>query len=224
MLFITLGTLLLHVQFAKVGWFFRYEAYLFALAVPSIAVALPDVVLRTTAWLGDAPVRLSVVVLASVALLMPLFHRATVVGLTPTATSNIYQQQYRMARFLGAYYDGQSVALNDIGAVTYYTDVRLFDTFGLGSLESATLRLQGRTSAHGTEALARQADVRVAIVYDEWLMRDGGVPASWQKAGEWSVSNPVAVDKPTVVFYAVEPTELAPLRQRLGAFAQREAR
>lgn len=54
----------------------------------------------------------------------------------------------------------------------------------------------------------------MAIVYDSWLIDNGGVPASWQKAGEWTG----AVPNSTVAFYAVRPDQVGELTDKLRAF------
>ena len=56
---------------------------------------------------------------------------------TVVASGNIYDQQYQMASFVREYYAGRGVVLNDIGAVTYLSDVHLTDLMGLGTMQAA---------------------------------------------------------------------------------------
>lgn len=46
---------------------------------------------------------------------------------TSQAMVNIHDQQFQMSRFLDAYYRGQPVAMNDIGAVASVRQARLWE-------------------------------------------------------------------------------------------------
>ena len=46
-----------------------------------------------------------------------------------------YLEQYETAQFIRRYYPGAAVIVNDLGAVTYYTQARILDLVGLGDLE-----------------------------------------------------------------------------------------
>ena len=54
---------------------------------------------------------------------------------TSRACINIYEQQYQMAMFTKKYHDKNAVALNDIGAVGYYTKSNIVDLWGLANLD-----------------------------------------------------------------------------------------
>ncbi len=62
----------------------------------------------------------------------------------PVASKNIYDQQIQLADFLHKYYRNAKVVANDIGAITYFNNIHLLDTYGLGSIEVAKLR-KGRS-------------------------------------------------------------------------------
>jgi hypothetical protein len=140
--------------------------------------------------------------------------------ITPRATHNIYEQQYQMGSFLRRFYQGKTVALNDIGAVSYLADVRLVDLWGLGTLEPARLKLQNRYTAQEIDDVTRQRGVMIAIVYDDWFRFNGvsALPQGWVKAGQWSIANNVACGSDTVSIYGAGRSEGEELMRNLRVF------
>jgi len=74
-----------------------------------------------------------------------------------------------MARFLGQFEDGAVVAANDIGAISYYTNVDCVDLVGLGDQDVFRMKRLGLYSAANLEHLASARKIAVAVVYDAWL-------------------------------------------------------
>jgi len=212
LLILFLGTAILHLQYARTGWFYRYEAYLVAFGIVAGAVALDGLGDRVRPrWLPAA--------LASAAALVCAVRGVRAYVETPGAVGNIYEQQIQMGRFLARYYPGETVAANDIGAIDWLADLRVMDLWGLASREVAEAKLTGRYTTSGIAELARARGVRVAVIYERWLDAAGGVPAEWVRAGRWRVASNVVLGDRTVAFYAVDPAEAAPLGDHLRAFA-----
>ena len=212
LLIVFIGTAILHLQYARTGWFYRYEAYLVALGIVAAAVALDG--------LGDRvrPRWLPVALASAVALVCAV--RGVRAHLeTPGAVGNIYEQQIQMGRFLARYYPGEPVAANDIGAIDWLADLRVLDLWGLASREVAEAKLRGRYTTTGIAELARSRGVRVAVIYERWLDPAGGIPTEWVRAGRWRVASNVVLGDRTVAFYAVDPAEAEPLADHLRAFA-----
>ncbi|MDB5034673.1 MAG: hypothetical protein JWQ98_1914 [Chlorobi bacterium] len=217
MIAIATGTVMLHLQFAGIGWFHRYEAYLIAMALVALAPLVRELLAGISARSGVA-VRLAGVFMLIIGAL-PFLHRGLKVMVTPRATANIYQQQYQMGLFLARYYPGASVAANDIGAITFLGDIHLLDTWGLGSLEPALMKRAGTYTIDTVARLCASRGVKLAIVYDSWLRELGGMPPSWTRVGMWTIPQNVVCGDSTVSFYAVDPSERDSLVQRLRAFA-----
>ena len=206
------GTAILHLQYARTGWFYRYEAYLVAFGIVAGAAALHGLGDRVRpAWLPAA--------LAAAAALVGAVRGARAHVETPGAVGNIYEQQIQMGRFLARFYPGEAVAANDIGAIDWLADLRVLDLWGLASREVAEAKLAGRFTTAGIGELARSRGVRVAVIYERWLDPAGGVPPEWVRAGRWRVARNVVLGDRTVAFYAVEPAEAAALADHLRAFA-----
>jgi hypothetical protein len=139
--------------------------------------------------------------------------------LTPQATNNIYEQQYQMGLFLKQFYLGESVAANDIGAVSYFGDIELLDLWGLGSLEVAKLKMEGLYNTQQIQDLAAQKKVKIAMVYEDWFKEYDGIPSNWIKIGEWKISKNVIASGDTVSFYAINFEEENALNENLKIFS-----
>src|SRR5262249_6614239 len=107
------------------------------------------------------------------------------------------------------------------GAISYLGDVRLLDLFGLADLEVGRLKLERRYDTRAIRELARARGVKVAVVYDEWFDKMGGVPREWGRAGEWTITHNVVCGSDSVTWYAVDRAEAAPLIQHLRDFSTR---
>lgn len=212
LLWLSLLTLIAHVTLADVGWIFRYEAYLIALSVVSLAAALP---LRKAAFCVTT-VAMAILLVRSVRAFMAM----------PSIAEGIYSQQYQMARFVERYYPSASVAANDIGAIDYKADLHLFDLAGLADPEVLRLKRckQYTTAAIQAEAITR--GTQIAIVYDDWFSNRkpavfGGpsLPRSWIRVARWRTPNGKHLGSDTVSFYAVRPDQAGPLLENLNHFA-----
>lgn len=222
MLAMFVGIALMHLQYSQPRsfWLYRYEAYVVASGIMVVAAAL-----FTGRWFTFeriyAAARLpGTVALGALLFLSPLTERAmkspsrAVVG-----TQNIYEQQYQMGLFLREYYAEAPVALNDIGAPTFLADIRLLDLVGLASVDIARLRRAQAFSSLTLDDVARDQQIRVAVVYDHWF--PGGMPRRWLRAGTWTIENAVVVGGDTVAFYAVDRGEYSSLVAHLQEFAPR---
>ncbi len=143
-------------------------------------------------------------VLLIVYAVLPLLKRAveTLYSVVP-ATENIYQQQYQMGQFLRQYYPGTTVALNDIGVVSYVADVHLIDLIGLANMDIARARQTGTYTPQRIGEIA--ANANFAIVYNTWFTQ--GIPEGWRAVGSWRLTmNNIVLGDSTVTFYAINPS------------------
>jgi hypothetical protein len=203
-------TCLLHAQFAKTGWFFRYESYLVALGlyllIPALVALWPQ--------RGRARVFPLVFLIGALGLLGARSVRAF--QRTPFAAKNIHDQQWQIGTFLHEFFAGREVALNDIGAASLLGNVRLLDLYGLGTREVLDAV---RMHTYGTQTireLAAQRGTEIAILHPR-LFADI-VPKEWTLVGQWKIANNVICADATVSFYAVNPERTGELAKALRAF------
>ncbi len=214
-----------HVFFAKSGYFLerypliRYDAYLAAMGMLAVFTALGYV---DDQWKRKKVVEKVVFGLLIMVLILPLAERGITANLKVVrATANIYGQQYQMGLFLNRYYNGRKVAVNDIGAVCFLSDVRCFDVWGLATRETGAL-IRGKTfSGENVHRLAREAGVSIAVVYDEFIRMmefNDDRPAQWSRVGQWRIPFNVVCARGAVSFFAMEPPGEFELKRNLRNF------
>ncbi len=211
-----LGAIALQVQFASLGWFYRYEAYLMVLAL----VALGGWLAREAAALPRWRARWAVGV-AVVSAAVPVMGVRSVRGMArvPLACHNIFEQQMQMAYFIHRFYEGQGVAANDVGAIDYLADIRLFDIVGLANIDVLrALRANRYDRAVVAREMARY-QVRVVVIYDVFATAFGGPLPGWTPVGRWTIRDNVVCASNTVTFYAPDAALVPELVRALQEFA-----
>lgn len=210
------GTLVVHVLLASVGWLFRYEAYLVCLGILVVAplgYRWLEGELHSPA--GRHPGETWLVVATSVLVLLPLGVRAgQALARAVPATNNVYCQHLQMVRLVREHLGRGTFALNDIGAVSYFTEARVVDVYGLADVEVAMARLSGSFDPAWLAGHAAAQGVDVAMVYEGVL--GGGTPPGWRRVGAWRLEHNVVCGDDTVLFFAVRPGSDAALRAALA--------
>ncbi len=212
---------LLHVQFAGLGWFFRYEAYLMALGLSAVAATLAlEARQGAPAWRrAPAAARAALAALALV-LVIPLATRtARSMRQAPLAIRNVYEQQYQMGRFVRAYFRDREVAVNDLGAVGYFGGGRIEDLFGLATTPVARARLERRYDTAFIERWCAARGVEVALVHDGWFREATRLPATWRTLARWTIRDNVVAGDATVTVLATGPASIGRVRAAVRAFA-----
>lgn len=212
---------LMHLALARLGWFFRYEAYLMCIGLV-IVISLMDHLpwerlmrpdLRPN-WLTGLVLAGSIFFAAE-----PLIDRGiTAYAITPIASRNIWEQHYQMGRFVRAYYQGSSIAANDIGAINFFGNFHCLDLMGLGSAKIMRLMKDGKYNTDAIRAVAREEGVKIAIVYEAWYYPYGGLPPEWNRVGRWTISDNIVCGGNAVTFFAVDPAEARNLESHLRDF------
>lgn len=217
-------TSLFHLAFARVGWFYRYEAYLIGLGWTACALTLFDLLprLKNADLLRQVSVAF-ILLLAVGGASFTLAARALVAMRSiPQASQNIYEQQYQAARFVFRYYSGATIIANDIGAISYFADVRIIDVVGLATRYTAE-RQMAHIALDGDElaAYASSQGVQIAFLYDSLYTANGKnhLPGQWNRISRWTIQNNIAAGDPTVSIYAVDETGIEQLRAHLQEFS-----
>lgn len=101
------------------------------------------------------------------------------------ASKNIHDQQYQMAMFLSDNYSNRPIALNDIGCVSYFSNIDIVDLVGLG----------------GDRIELSDVVADIAIIYPDWFKAK--IPDTWTPYGAWEIQNNVVCSRSQVVFFAI---------------------
>ncbi len=207
---------LMHAVFASFGWFYRYEAYLIVLGT----LQLSKMGLQWFQQNGLPGIKRQLIPIGMAAV---LFYSLPVRGLNSFRNSlraiyNIYEQQYQMGLFLNSYYHGQTVAANDVGAISYMADLNTIDMWGLGNNEVANARKLGFWDNDFLRSLVTKNQTKVAVMYDSWFDKD--LPAQWIKCATWEMPYNYICGDIKVSFYGITASDAALLRTNLTAFAK----
>jgi hypothetical protein len=219
MLVVTLAVLL-HIHFVNVEWMYRYRAYLVASGLCAIAFGFWRAWREWGSALRTPPLRAVLLGLLALALAGPLALTSyDALSRGPRASRSVFLQQYQMARFLAEQGTG-AVALNDIGAVAYFTRRPIVDLVGLGDQRIAVARHAYTFDSRAMDVAVRAASADVAVIYEEWFRGQTEPPSTWVPVGRWTTADAVSVASPTVTFYATRAGAAERLRASVAAWTR----
>lgn len=202
------ATLALHVQYARTGWFFRYEGYLVTLGIVAIVLVGRDLD-------AAASRRRFVAAMAAVAFVPLAARGVAAIRATPAWSEEQFDTRHQAARFLERFYDRAIVEIGDIGEACYRTDIRLIDVNGLGSLDllpSILATSDNSPSAADERRAAEAADLVVANL-------SGGPPDGWVFVGCWTMpDDPERCGETVYQFYARRGADASRLASALRDF------
>ena len=206
---------LMHSVFASFGWFYRYEAYLIVLGT----LHLVKMALQWWQLNGIDGIKRALIPVAMVVIML---YNLPVRGLNSIRNStraiyNIYEQQYQMGLFFRQYYKGETVAANDVGAISYMGDLKTIDMWGLGNNEVANARKHGYWNNDFLRKLVSDNHTRVCVMYDSWF--DPNLTSQWTKVATWEMPYNYICGDIKVTFYGITAQETKLLKTNLAAFA-----
>jgi hypothetical protein len=206
-LWLTLAAGLAHLWFAEVGGY-RYEAYWLGLALVGLGQLMPP----RLSWRQGSLPGIALVAL----LLFPLLIRSGFfLWHYPQATRNIYQQPYQTAQWLGTYYRGEPVGLNDIGLATYLGQVELTDMVGVGDQAVCELRQANRFTAAELDRLLLARGVSLIIGHHTWL--GARMPERFYPVATRTVPDNFILAQDTLTFWVADSAAEVRLQQALPA-------
>jgi len=193
----TAAGMLLHLQFAGLGYLYRYDAYLVGLSLVTAGLVFASRAGKVRFRIGSAALWLLVAVW-----LWPLHLRARAalrdVGM---AAGHIYRQQYQVARFLRRLRPQvTAVAVDDLGAVAYYSGMKVYDLLGIGDLAVARVIRSGSYDTAWIGRYLRKNSVRLVVVHPDCFTGRASLPADLRSVAYWRVRHPYWGQ--TVGFYA----------------------
>jgi hypothetical protein len=214
LLAVTALTATAHLILANYGWLFRYEAYLVALSFLSIAISWPQ--WRT--FLSQRN-RFSNALVAVMALILffPMLVRVQVLSFTNRAMANIGDQQVRIAGFVHQNFPDAGIAINDIGAISFFNDsIHVFDMEGLGTKEVIPVRKHMDSSFLSNYVKTHK--INIGIFYPH--LYQGMIPSGWQQVGTWELTDNFVTGGSLVGFYAIDSSCREKLLESLKAYGQ----
>lgn len=206
-----------HSMFADLKGMFRYEAYILTGFSMALIPKLKGLFEHFRTYIKKELI-ISGLVLANIFLLVYKFsfaHKMLIDG-----GKNIYEQQIQSARFLHSYYNESKIVANDIGAITYFTNIHLLDMAGLGSKETIVFNENKRQADKQFQDFLTQYtitnDYDIAIIYEAWLQNH--IPENWKKVAELKINDPITVARDKVSIYSINKNNLDKLKQHVRNF------
>ncbi len=178
---------MLHVHFtlSSTFWVYRYDAYLLGFGVFVAAAACCEA--RPLACAGPrwAPgVLAAVMMLGSVSVLADVREGISAAREVESA-SLTYREHYQAARFVRDRRPGETVMVNDAGAMAYFSGANMLDIFGLCNVEPVKLRRA--LGAYGwVDVAAWTLPYRpsLAVVQMSWGWVVSRIPHDWLEVAE----------------------------------------
>lgn len=220
-LWLSIGGLMVFIQllFIDNAWPLRYTSYLVVLELIAITIGLYSYLPKNLSFQFNKKHILRYVGFAALLILLisPFAIKFYDLSIVPSSTNNIYLQQYQMSMFLKTYYQNDSIAANDIGAINYYANIKCLDMVGLSSNDIAQTHIKDDFNSFNVNNIANQHHVKIAIIYDKWW--NGNIPSNWIKVGQWTLPHSVILGNDTISFYATSPENAVELIKNLRLFS-----
>jgi hypothetical protein len=210
------------IEYHQNGAFYRYEAYLMALGLFAIAISIHDFLpdFNNILWKKSNLPGKYIIFILLLFTISPLILRFFTAFGIPHATKEYHDQQYQMAQFVKQHAKGMNVALNDIGMVGFYSDNKIVDLWGVANIDVAKQKLNKTYSTNSIIELTKNENIRLAILYENWFDEYGGLPSSWVKLAEWTMTDyNFFLGMETVSFYSIAPEDVRFLKAKLKEFS-----
>ena len=197
-----------HLALGQWGWYGRYEVYIVATLWAANLWAWAPSFSDPPARAFKALVVMVIAIAGARTYLAPLLT-------TPQAAANVAHQQYQMHRFATEFFP-ETVAVNDLGWVSYRNDAYVLDLWGLGSEKTRLARAKFGLDADWVGAMTDEANAVYAMVYPG-LFKDS-LPSDWCLMGVIR-SDRVMSAFEHVGFYLIDSTREADMRAALVAYS-----
>ncbi len=205
-----------HLQFARVGWLYRYEAYLMA-----IGILISIILIKKMESLQKMKKveKVILILLLTISIALFSFRGLHAVKRTILATKNIHDQQYQMGLFLKNFYQKHCVALNDIGAANFLADLKCIDLCGLANRDIFKTIKKNEYNTYNVSKITSINKVEIAIAFKNWFK--GEFPSNWIEVGAWQIKNNVICEDDTIHFFGTNERNAKILLQNLKKFSKK---
>lgn len=189
-------TSLLHLLLARQGWFYRYEAYIISLFLIAFVIEFLQ---------NDVHQKKVISYLIALVFIAICIKRAFLsLTTTTTASNNIYDQQIHMSMMLFAIPQKETIAVNDIGAVSYFTPHHFIDLYGIATEEVYDLKRKNHYHSAQLQLLLENKKTTLLCVYSSWF--EESLFDNYKPIGTLHLENNVVCGDTVVSFYEIGKT------------------
>jgi hypothetical protein len=211
-----IATVILQLALASTGYLYRYEAYLFFSATVITVLLFYKYGKQVFENLQLGKLRVIALIMVFFLFFPIVLRSTTALAKAVQACKNIYDQQYQMAQFSKKYYSNSTIAANDIGAISYFTNAAVVDMWGLATNEVTKSKKDKYWTPEFLDSLCKAKQVDIAIIYDRWF--SDSLTSRWQKVATWQIQNNVICGDDVVSFYSLDSSNKRSLYQNLKEF------
>lgn len=205
----------LHLLFGENGWFFRYEIYIWTVAVLTLIYVFGETLIRKDSDRTSNTHTKRILMMVTLSVFIICTEYISALFIIRVASNNIYQQHFQMHRFAVDYYD-KPIAVGDLGYVSFQNDNYVLDLVGLASIKALNYRSSGNT-ADWMNILAEENGVRFAMIYENSFPN---IPQNWIKIGELRLGRQrITPFGSAVSFYAIGEESFIETRGIVREFA-----
>lgn len=207
-----ISSVLLHLAFAQIGWIFRYEAYLIGTGIVVNVNLLNKLKIKE---LISSKKDIIFLINFLILIFLLVFRGVESNSIILTSGRNINEQQVNSASFIKEYYNNKTVAINDLGAVSYYTDAYIIDLWGLGNIKIAKSKLNNSFNTMFLKEILKEKVPDIVIIYESWFNGDNRLPSNFKKVGEWRIKDNIVCGDNTVSIFTNDTLNINKLKTEL---------
>lgn len=221
---IFLITLILHIQFAKTGWFYRYEAYLIGIFLIFI---LPFLINYFYEYLKKSEILKTTkgkkyLIIFTFLLFLPFIHRGIEsLNKLKYAPVNIYEQQYLISEFLNSHFSNQPVGMNDIGLSSLKSNAKVIDIYGLADNNITKVKLKGNYTSDFFYDYLNKKNCTILIIFETWFEREINSNNELIRVATWKIKNNEVCGMDEVSFYALDIISAEKLKNSLKDYQEK---
>ncbi|WP_143151020.1 hypothetical protein [Chitinophaga sancti] len=214
-IFILFGTIITHIFFGRMGWFFRYEAYFVGLTIIYIHsfILTSKIDNNIFSWEWSKMILISI----GLFLVIPFIFRSwDAFRFTSDACKYTFNRNYLVGMFLHEYYDNTNTAINDLGVIAYYNKGNNLDFGGLGNTD-VTKSVKGNYNTLDFYCKKlEERKVTLAVLFDEYCLPLQ--KARWVKVASWHSAYHINYFNTDFQLYAIDSTLALELKHNLNSF------
>lgn len=216
---------MLHIIFAKTRWFYRYEAYLVTLGIFVMAIEMKGYLVKVREFFKrydkNLLIKYSIIAFFLLIISMPFSARGLLSLIhTPRVAHERYLEHVTPALFFKEYYQNETVVINDIGAISFFSNVRILDIYGLGSREPFIYKQEWYDDVDLSQ-WAKNENAAVAYLQAEWGEVYDLVPDEWILVESWRIPTNIVFGDTEFSWYATNKDNAIILSSRLRKFTEK---
>jgi hypothetical protein len=183
-------TLITHLLFGKLGWMYRYEAYL-------VLFGMLNIVLYHHFFEVKGKWLYFVVIFILLGLSKQIAYSPYYASMS---AKKVYEQKIQTANFVSEYYTSSHLTTDNIGTIPYFSNVKVFDIYGLTNPKIIKLKKQGIYTDSIKKELILKRNNEMIIAYSSRFKE--AYVQGYSKIVDWHISNKFFPSDSTISFYS----------------------